>query len=176
MAIATIVVILGNTNDATGQLSPVAVSRLDTALAYFRSLGGSDRDRTRFVTTGGFGAFNPSSVPHGELMNRYLVANGLPESMLLPFINSNGTIDDGLGVARLRDEMGLTDSSVVIITSAFHMPRASMIFSRAMPGAEVLTISDRDTGTPQQALHEQRAMRNLDRELPVPRDESHAVR
>ena len=172
MTIATILVILGNTNDANGHLSPAAVSRLDTALDYFRSLSERDRDNTRVVTTGGFGAFNPSAVPHGELMNGYLVANGLPESALLPFINSNGTIDDGLGVARLRGEAGLAGSRVVIVTSAFHMPRASAIFCRAMPGVELLTISDRDPGTPEQQQHEQRAMRNLDHELPVPRDES----
>jgi uncharacterized SAM-binding protein YcdF (DUF218 family) len=168
MADETILVILGNTNDAEGRLSAAAVSRLETGLDYFRHLDRDAQSRTLVATTGGFGAFNRSGVPHGELMRRYLVAHGLPESQMLPFIDSNGTIDDGLGVARLIAGRGPGDRRVVLVTSAFHMPRARIIFSRAVPGVEIVPIAADDNGTPEQRMHEERALRNLDRELPPP--------
>ncbi len=167
MALATIVVVLGNTNDAAGQLSPVALSRLRTALDYFSHLEGVERSRTKLVTTGGFGSFNPSAGPHGALMNRYLIARGLPEDALLPFIPSSGTIQDGLGVARLLSETAPKVGRLVIVTSRFHMERARTIFARVLPGIEILTLSDDDLGTPDQQWHERRAMANLDRELPT---------
>lgn len=166
MAADTIIVVLGNTNDADARLSPTALWRLDTALRYYRSLGDADKDRTQFVTTGGFGAFNPSSVPHGELLNRYLIANGVRDTAVLPYIYSNGTIDDGLGVARLVAERGAESVRLVLVTSAFHMPRARTIFTRLMPGVRLSAIPDGNTGTPEQRMHERRAMANLEKELP----------
>lgn len=167
MTADTIIVVLGNTNDADGRLSPTAVSRLDTALGYFRSLSDAEKAGTRLVTTGGFGAFNPSSVPHGELMNRYLIANGLAETVLLPYIHSHGTIDDGVGAARLVAEGGTDGLRLVLVTSAFHMPRACAIFTRLMPGLRLSTMPDGNTGTPEQQMHEARAMATLDLELPA---------
>lgn len=147
-------------------LSSTAVSRLELGLGYFRSLDLEAQGRTWLVTTGGFGAFNPSSTPHGELMRRYLVARGMPPAQILPFIDSSGTIGDGLGSARLIAARGAAERRVVLVTSAFHMPRARIIFTRALPGVEVVPIEDRDAGTPDQRMHEERALRNLDRELP----------
>jgi uncharacterized SAM-binding protein YcdF (DUF218 family) len=167
MALTTLVVVLGNTNDAAGQLSPAARSRLDTALDYFGRLDEDERALTRMVTTGAFGSFNPSPVPHGVLMARYLVANGVPEDALLPFIPSNGTIQDGSGAARLLSEAGLAVGKLVIVTSRFHMERARTIFARVLPGMDIVTVTDDDLGTPEQQRHERRAMANLDRELPA---------
>lgn len=168
MAIETIIVVLGNTNDAAGQLSPVAISRLETALAYLGKLNASERARARLVTTGAFGPFNRSPVPHGVLMGRYLVARGVPEDALLPFIPSHGTIEDGLGAARLLSGAGRGVRRLVLVTSRFHMERARTIFARTLPGVDVLTVPDDDPGTPDQQRHERRAMANLDRELPAP--------
>jgi hypothetical protein len=165
MTADTIIVVLGNTNDANGRLSPTAVSRLDTALGYFRSLSDVEKEGTRLVTTGGFGAFNPSSIPHGELMNRYLIANGLAETVLLPYIHSHGTIDDGVKTARLVAERGPEGLHLVLVTSAFHMPRAGEIFTRLMPGVRLSTVADGNMGTPEQQLHERRAMATLDLDL-----------
>jgi len=151
-----------------GQLSPVAISRLETALAYFGHLEEGERAQTKLVTTGAFGVFNPSPMPHGVLMARYLVSRGLPEDAVLPYIPSNGTIEDGLGAAKLLSEAGMAPEKLVLVlvTSRFHMERARCIFARALPGVDLLAVADDDAGTADQQEHERRAMANLDRELP----------
>lgn len=88
----SLIIILGHTNDLSGQLSEVACARLDKGLAVYR-----ERPESRILLTGAFGEhFNQTSMPHAAYAKAYLLGQGLAESSIVePFVMSGNTIEDG---------------------------------------------------------------------------------
>jgi uncharacterized SAM-binding protein YcdF (DUF218 family) len=116
-----ILVVLGAPNDPTGKLSPTALSRVEMAARLYKEYG-----CPTILLTGGFGShFNISDAPHWSHLERYLLGMGIPKTAILKGIDSTNTYDD---ITMLRLALQDMDASVlIIVTSDFHIPRASLL-------------------------------------------------
>jgi hypothetical protein len=126
-----LVVLLGNKNSPTGQLSAIARSRCDAAISCLKG------DRAAFVLpTGGFGAgFNVTDTPHGCYLAKYLKDHGIATKRILPHVNSSGTDEDALMVRRMVLEKGF--QRITVVTSGFHARRARYVFGRVLAHQDV---------------------------------------
>ncbi len=122
-----ILILLGNRNDAEGNLSPIAESRADKAIDLLNADAG-----LKVIPTGAFGdIFNTSYRPQGAILTNYLIKKGIDESRILPFTHSSSTVEDAYEVLKLLTEI-TTINKVIVITSEFHMRRTKYIFSRVL--------------------------------------------
>jgi hypothetical protein len=133
-----IAVLLGCENDDQGNLLDIAKSRADAVITLLQN------DPTlKVIPTGAFGDFNKSNTPHGLLLKRYLVQNGIAENRILPFTHSSNTVEDSyrvlLSISRISNVAKIT-----IVTSDFHIARVKYIFGRVLEGynIEYLTVPD----------------------------------
>ncbi|NTU97405.1 MAG: YdcF family protein [Chlorobiaceae bacterium] len=70
-------------------------------------------------------------VPEGELLARRAVALGVPEKAILLSAVAANTGEEAAAVRRLCDEGKLRQpTTIILVTSAFHMRRASQLFER----------------------------------------------
>ncbi len=90
------------------------------------------------LPTGGFGAFNRTTRPHGELLRDYLVTLGTARERILPHTNSSNTVEDALFARNIL--VRCRRSKVIVVTSDFHMRRASYIFRRTLPDFDLTFI------------------------------------
>ncbi len=140
-----IVIVLGNRNDAQGNLSSTAVERCEQAIRVYRQNPG-----VKIMPTGGSGAhFNVTDKPHAVYLRQYLVAHGVPEEDVIEPALSSTTIDDAQLTRPIVDQYGV--KRVILVTSDFHMPRAKYLFERTFQGIE-LTFSASVTNLPPDEL------------------------
>ncbi len=154
-----LVVLLGNENDSEGNLSPVAISRADTAVRFLNK-----NDEWLVLPTGAFGAhFNTTKIPHGQYLTNYLLANGIPANRILPPTHSANTIQDAI-CAKKRVASSKV-SHLVVITSEFHMQRVKFIFGQLFAGMTIEYLSAPNQVDPptlaKLLAHETRALRSL---------------
>ena len=84
------VIVLGNRNDAWGNLSSIAVERCEQAIRVYRQNPG-----VKIMPTGGSGAhFNVTGKPHAAYLRQYLVAHRVPEEDVIEPALSSTTIED----------------------------------------------------------------------------------
>lgn len=151
-----IIVLLGASNDALGQLSSKAVERCQQAILEYNRHPGY-----KILPTGGYGAhFNETDKPHAYYSTHYLIAHGIPAEDILPPVISSNTVED-VCLARPEIERSGVDR-VVVVTSDFHLPRARFLFEREQMGIEI-TFSGSETHLPAQELaslhaHEESAL------------------
>lgn len=126
---SNLLVLLGNENEPNGELTNVAQSRAKYALEYLK-----EHSDYKVIPTGAFGEkFNRSSIPHGELLARYLIKNGIDQNRILPFTRTSNTVEDAYGVLQAINETpGIKE--IHVVTSLFHMQRVKYIFGRALQG------------------------------------------
>ncbi len=103
----------------TSSLSTSSTDRLVEAIRIWRLLG---EDVSLFMV-GGIGA--PGGRPEGPLMARAARALGVPDDVLAWESVSRNTYENAKAV---REHLG--DERFVLVTSAFHMPRAMEVFRR----------------------------------------------
>ncbi|WP_394392402.1 YdcF family protein [Shewanella woodyi] len=121
------IVVLGAPNDSDGNLSVMALSRCDLAYTYF-----SQNPHLKIICTGGVGAhFNTTSTPHAQYLKNYLMSKEVPQINFLPLVESRFTFEDALLAREVIEEHKIT--SLVIVTSEFHLPRAKLVFSTIFP-------------------------------------------
>lgn len=94
-------------------------------LEVYRQLRASGR-RTRLIFTGGWWSLQPHLPPEGETLRRHALALGLPAADLATTGRVSNTAEEARAVAGLLPR----GSTVVLVTSAFHMPRARRLFER----------------------------------------------
>ncbi|MEB3265699.1 MAG: YdcF family protein [Cyanobacteriota bacterium] len=80
----------------------------------------------RLIFTGGWWPLQPSLPPEGDTLRRHALALGLPAAAVLTTGRVRNTADEAQAVAALLPR----GSQVVLVTSAFHMPRARQLFER----------------------------------------------
>ena len=122
-----LLVLLGNTNDIHGVLSETAILRAQLAIEMVKK-----DDEFMILATGTFGDnFNLTPTPHGKLLEKFLLENGVSKENIYPGVVSTNTIEDSYGVLRFLYEKK-SIQNVHIITSAFHMERVKFIFGRVL--------------------------------------------
>lgn len=85
-----IVLTLGAPNDEQGNLSSMAVDRLECTLGLYLH-----NDGVKILCTGGFGeSFNTTNHPHAYYSKRFLIERGVRESDFLEFALTTNTVED----------------------------------------------------------------------------------
>jgi uncharacterized SAM-binding protein YcdF (DUF218 family) len=89
------------------------------------------------VFTGGAAPWEPNATPEGDVLAGYAKEMGVPEGQILKTPRVTNTAEEALAVAtllrgRFSGPTWRGDAPrVLLVTSAFHMPRARMLFERA---------------------------------------------
>lgn len=155
-----IIILLGAPNDDSGQLSSLATERCERALLEYRAVPGY-----AVLPTGGFGEhFNRTDHPHAFYTRCYLLGRSVPERDILAPVLSNSTKEDASLSKPVVVSCGV--HNVVVVTSDFHVARATLIFEREFAGFQ-LSFSASKTVLPRQELtklleHERNALAQVD--------------
>jgi uncharacterized SAM-binding protein YcdF (DUF218 family) len=152
-----IVIYLGADNNQKGVLSETARVRAQGAFEAYRGRPGA-----KLLVTGGYGAFNLAPLPHAHYVVRHLQALGVPESDFLPIVESRHTVDDA--ALSLEALAPLDVRSICVVTSAFHVQRAQLIFSCFFDPAR-LTFVSTPSCLPREALRRREAHETESRAL-----------
>lgn len=67
-------------------------------------------------------------IPEGEYLKEFAIKFGIPEENILITDNVQNTDEEAKSVKRL---LNTNDTEVILVTSAFHMPRAKKVFEAA---------------------------------------------
>jgi uncharacterized SAM-binding protein YcdF (DUF218 family) len=81
------------------------------------------------VISGGLGSLFDKQKPEGELLREYLIAVGLKNESIIFESSSRNTYENARNVAALFKKHHLSDK-IILVTSAFHMPRAKACFEK----------------------------------------------
>lgn len=123
------IMILGAPNDHDGKLSAIAEARARKGAAVF-----AEHPAFKILPTGGFGAhFNETAKPHWTYAKTFLIeALHVPEdAFLADAVESGNTVED---FEKARPVLvRLNPATIIIVTSAFHAPRAAYIAHKALP-------------------------------------------
>ena len=92
------------------------------------------------VFTGGWVPWQPELVPEGEVLSLWAKSQGVPGSAIQITGKVTNTAEEAAAVAallpKLRPVAGAKSKTILLVTSAFHMPRAQRLFEQV--GLEVL--------------------------------------
>lgn len=154
-----IIVVLGSPNSDKGELSEIALNRLKRALSFYKT-----NKEYKILCTGGFGQhFNTTSLPHAKYAADYLKKSGVPPEDILEYVMSSNTVEDALQAKPVVERF--QPQNLVIITSDFHIERASILFNRHLPDQNLLFVeapSTLDENTLQKLKeHERNAIKKL---------------
>jgi len=83
------------------------------------------------VFTGGWFPYTPSAPLEGDVSARYAVALGVPAEQVLKTGAVVNTLEESQAVAALVKGRTPPVSRILLVTTAFHMPRASRLFEAA---------------------------------------------
>jgi len=83
------------------------------------------------VFTGAWVSWAPDTPLEGEVLAGYARENGVPADRILVTGKVGNTADEAKEVATMLKDRGLTQPRVLLVTSAFHMPRARQQFEQA---------------------------------------------
>lgn len=83
------------------------------------------------VFTGAWVSWEPEAPLEGDVLARYARESGVPAERILVTGKVGNTADEAREVAALLRSRGLTAPRVLLVTSAFHMPRARRQFEQA---------------------------------------------
>jgi uncharacterized SAM-binding protein YcdF (DUF218 family) len=120
----TLILTLCAPNDDDGNLSQIAMDRLNCVLSIYRQKPG-----VLIICTGGIGShFNNTALPHAVYAQNYLLKHGVQKENLGQIIASTNTFED-LSFAKPVVEK-IAPDHVVIVTSDFHMERVQLIHKK----------------------------------------------
>lgn len=126
-----LVVVLGAPNDAAGTIGPAAMGRCVAAVDLCR------RTSAALVLCGGYGAhFNTTALPHWRHCAAW-IASRLPDPVL-GGLESRHTYEDLLLSRELVDQ--LRPRAVTVVTSDYHLDRASFVARAVLPAARMVAI------------------------------------
>lgn len=134
---ADVIVVLGGSIDAPTPLNPnpdvqESVDRVIHAARLFKA-----GLAPRIIASGGQLFPDPDRGPEAEYTAQLLGQLGVSETSILQEGNSRNTYENGVLTARLMAESGF--ETALLVTSAWHMPRALAVFRRA--GIRVTPVS-----------------------------------
>lgn len=92
------------------------------------------------VFTGGWVPWQPELAPEGEVLKVWAKSQGVPNSAIQVTGKVTNTAEEAAAVAALLPKLasvgGSRSKTILLVTSAFHMPRAKRLFQQA--GLQVL--------------------------------------
>lgn len=120
----TILLLLGSPNNERGELSQIAIERINCAYNIYKS-----NNNIKLLCTGGFGEhFNKTSFPHAHYAQNALIEKGVLQNDFLPFVLSSNTYED-FEMAKPTIENNAPDL-LIVVTSDFHMERAILLHKK----------------------------------------------
>lgn len=129
-----IILVLGSPNDENGNLSQIAINRLECAFSLYQN-----NDDAKFLLTGGFGEhFNITLDPHASYAQKFLIEKGVDKDDFLEFALSSNTFDD-FEKSKLIINKEAFDL-LMVVTSDFHMERVRIIYNKIIKYPDVLFI------------------------------------
>ncbi len=154
-----IVLTLGAPNDEQGNLSPMAVDRLECTLGLYLH-----NDGVKILCTGGFGeSFNTTNHPHAYYSKRFLIERGVRESDFLEFALTTNTVED-FRMSKPIIERERPDL-LLIVTSDFHMERVKLLHGLILNYPHVVFIPAKSSLSGEElaplVLHEKLAVKSL---------------
>ena len=84
----------------------------------------------KIIFTGGSGSIEFAESREGIFIQRYLKSIQLPDSALIVETESKNTYENGIFTKKLLDSLKI-DGNFLLVTSAYHMPRAMAVFKKA---------------------------------------------
>lgn len=157
------ILLLGASNNAKGELSQMAIDRLECAYAVY-----SNNSNVNFICTGGFGEhFNTTKIPHAEYLQQWLQIRGVKESNFLPHILSSNTYED---IQELSKRINHTSTDLfIIITSDFHLKRVCMLCQMLICYKNIIFIPAisklKDNELLARLAHEEKSIQLLQRKI-----------
>lgn len=118
---ADVIVVLGNTVNPDGTLSPRLEARMEAALTLLQADAAP-----RVLVSGGTGV---EGVNEATAMGEWLVAHGVPRAAILVDPAGDNTWSTAVHTRAILAERGL--STAIVVSSYFHVPRARMALRRA---------------------------------------------
>lgn len=103
----------------------IDADRFFAGLEAFAYLSRQD-ESVRLIFTGGWWPTQPALPPEGDVLRESAIAFGIPPEAVVSTSKVRNTADEAKAVAALLPE----GSTVLLVTSAFHMPRAQRLFQR----------------------------------------------
>ncbi|PPC89572.1 MAG: hypothetical protein CTY34_10930 [Methylobacter sp.] len=154
-----IIMVLGSTINSEGNLSDIAISRLEKCIEIVKN-----KSNYSIILTGGFGShFNTSNRMYSLYAYEYLVNNGIDSDRISALIPSVDTVEDA--TISYRVIKYLKPLRITIITSDFHQERVKYIFGKVYKEFKLEHVSSvymSDDETMQQlALIEERELKLL---------------
>jgi uncharacterized SAM-binding protein YcdF (DUF218 family) len=117
---APAIIVLGAGVENDGTLDPQSLSRIETGVELYRA-----GLAPRLHLTGGNIDDGP---PIAEAMRLFALAHGVPEAAISVETNSKSTLQNALFSAQMLDGI---PAGAILVTSAYHLPRAWASFRRA---------------------------------------------
>lgn len=102
------------------------VDRFEAGLALYKA-GKAER----LIIPGGWVPWRPDARPEGEVLAERAVARGVPRDRIVVTGRVSNTAGEAAAVASRLVREGAARRTVILVTSAFHMRRAQLIFERA---------------------------------------------
>ena len=123
------VVVLG-----TGRHAAPGPARVSEWFDADRFFGGLDAfvqlrkqgEAPQLIFTGGWWPTQPDLRPEGDVLREWAIALGIPAESVLSTARVRNTVDEAKEVAGMLP----SGSTLILVTSAFHMPRARRLFER----------------------------------------------
>lgn len=157
----SILLLLGSPNDNRGNLSQIAIDRVNCAYGVYKS-----NVSVKLLCTGGFGEqFNTTGIPHAHYAKKRLVEMGADPDNFLPFVLSSNTYED-FDKAKVTIEEYLPDI-LIVITSDFHMERARLLQKKILDYPGVIFIPAKSSLPENELLpfinHEKKAIEKIEK-------------
>lgn len=154
-----VILTLGAPNDNEGNLSQMAIDRLNCVINIYRQ-----NPEILIICTGGIGEqFNNTAIPHAVYAQQYLLNKGVKKESLGDIIPSTNTFEDLVHAKPVIEKMA--PDTVVIVTSDFHMERVKIIHKKISFYKECTFISAPSTVSAAELeklmLHEKKAIERL---------------
>ena len=119
----SIIIVLGNWMDKSGQLNIDSYSRLDLAIDIFR------KSKHAFIVTCGWDYNSEFNIAIADVMKSYIVLNShISHELVLTETNSRDTVGDAI-FTKINIIKKKSMNNLLIVTSDYHVLRTHEIFS-----------------------------------------------
>ena len=92
------------------------------------------------VFTGGWSPWEPNAPTEGDVMTEYATAIGIPKEQIVTTGKVFNTAEEAVAVAAVLKARQQGTPRIILVTSAFHVPRARQLFEQAGLAVSVFPV------------------------------------